>query len=271
VPPLKREDKHQLIAKVKVLHRETGLQDNNNVKEREDQNETIKTNLKDQDTDSLIENPELEEEKKTSVVVVEEEIGELQRTTKRVNLRNNQQPRLLNKRKRLQSNHNPQKLRLNPRMLNHLNQRRLQKTRTQTSRLDDYQKQIKRPTISLPPPRTVEAPAPDNKLFALIKTKDEDLSQKKEKKEEKKEDSTKKVISADQVIEFTRKEEPKSFGRGRGRGGPRERDSPKPNRDNRDNREREQKDRAPKRGPKSPAPNVSDEASFPALNTAVKV
>jgi len=138
--------------------------------------------------------------------------------------------------------------------------------------LEEFQKQIKRPTISLPPPRTVDAPT-DSKLFVLTKSKEEDLSHKKEKKDDKKEDPTKKVISADKVIDFTRREEPreKSFRGGKGRGGPR--DSPRESRDSRDSRDSPKGNRFPnpnKRGPKSPAPNVQDESSFPALNTAVK-
>jgi hypothetical protein len=121
--------------------------------------------------------------------------------------------------------------------------------------LDDYRKAIKAPTISLPPPRTVEDKPEWSKYTALKRDEDEAPQKKVSKKEDKeeKEEASKKV-RADEVLKFTE-------------------GSPKDRRGFRkDRKDSPRGGRGGKRGgsARGSAPNFSDERSFPSLSTATK-
>lgn len=114
-----------------------------------------------------------------------------------------------------------------------------------TKTLDEYKKSIKTPTFQLPPPRQIET-KPEWASYTPVAREDDAKSAQKKKEEAK--DEKKAEITADQVLNFTSKQQ--FSGRG-GRGG-------------RGGRDRDFSGKGKKQN--TPAPNFKDEKSFPSLS-----
>jgi len=123
--------------------------------------------------------------------------------------------------------------------------------------LDEYLKEVKKPTFGLPEPRKPGEGEKNATWSNFVPLKrDDDLSHEDSPKERRNKEPKNAAVRVDDVLDIKfQQEERRGYGRGRGE---------------RFDRGQGRKDRSSPRGPrqgKQSAPNFQDESSFPALST----
>jgi len=124
--------------------------------------------------------------------------------------------------------------------------------------LDEYLKEVKKPTLGLPQPRKPGEGEKNASWANYVPLKrDDESSQDSPKEERRNKDSKGSSVRVDDVLDIKFQQEERRGGFGRGRG----------ERSDRGQRKDRPGGKGPRQNNKQSAPNFQDESSFPALST----